>query len=120
MTISSLSYVMDHNRAAVLRLLRYCYLTVGGAKRPRLLQLKEVFIKITAYVRRSLKRLGFRCPFMRVDSETWTEESVVTRQPLSQDWHKWPTTDPPAANHDQPERQLAQISRPRIGRRPED
>ena len=43
MTISSLNYVMDHNRAAVLRLLRYCYLTVGGAKRPRLSQLKRFF-----------------------------------------------------------------------------
>ena len=120
MTISSLGYVMDNNRAGVLRPLRHCYLTVGEAKRPRLPKLKKVFLKIKAYVRRSLKRLVFRCPFMRVDSGSWTEESVVTRQLLSQDWHKWPTADPPTANQDQPERQLAQRSRPQIGHRPED
>ena len=51
---------------------------------------------------------------------TRTESVSIERVAFKSTCSDWPTADPPAANHDHPERQLAQIARSRIGRRPED
>ena len=57
---------------------------------------------------------------MTLREMTHVQSITIERVVLDQSCNDNPTTKSPTANQDQPERQLAQISRPQIGRRPED
>ena len=57
---------------------------------------------------------------MTLRAMTRIQSITIERVMLARSCNDNPTTKTPTANRDQPERQLAQISHPQIGPRPED